>query len=220
MFSKAEEHRLSAIITATYTTILHQYVIDLAPTSTAQARIWLDERMRLHPDKPLTAIYNMPFLFHLHPHHTLSITRLHHALHLIIIKHLALRTSLIFDTNNNQLIQRINYPHHDKNKQLFTFIQSTFNTNEQLTHIMHTEKSDAQLFDLAQGLVFRCHLVHHRGLPNNDLLCNRDAIIFNFHHAAFDFPSMNIFLADLHQAYTTQQLSTDDHTTLRYLDCK
>ena len=188
--------------------------------SFAQARIWVDERMRFHPDKPLTAIYNMPFLFHLHPHHTLSITRLHHALHLIIIKHLALRTSLIFDTNNNQLIQRINHPHLDNDKHLFTFIQSTFDTNEQLKHIMHNEKSNTHLFDLAQGLVFRCHLVHHEELPNNDLLCNEDAIIFNFHHAAFDFPSMNIFLDDLHQAYTTGQLPTDDHTTLRYLDCE
>ena len=179
--------------------------------------------MRFHSDKPLNAIHNMPFLFHLHPHHTLSIKRLHHALHLIIAKHLALRTSLIFDTNNNQLIQRINHPHDrdvDNKKQLFTFIQSTFDTNEQLTHIMHNEKSNAQLIDLAQGLVFRCHLVHYQELPNNDLLCDKDAIIFNFHHAAFDYPSMNIFLDDLHQAYTTELLPTDDHTTLRYLDCE
>ena len=176
--------------------------------------------MRFHSDKPLTAIHNMPFLFHLHPHHTLSITRLHHALDLIIAKHLALRTSLIFDTNNNQLIQRINHPHHDNDKHLFTFMQSTFDTNEQLTHIMHEEKSNAQLFDLAQGLVFRCHLVYHKQITSSDLLCDEDAIIFNFHHAAFDYPSMNIFLDDLHQAYTTEQLNTDNHTTLRYLDCK
>ena len=200
--------------------VKNRNLICSAPASTAQARIWRDERMRFHPHKPLTAIYNMPFLFHLRPHHTLSITRLHHALHRITLKHLALRTSLIFDTNNNQLIQKINYPNDDNNKQLFTFVQSTFDTNEQLTHIMHNEKSNAQLFHLAQGLVFRCHLVHHKGLPNNDLLCDQDAIIFNFHHAAFDFPSMNIFLDDLHQAYTTGQLPTDDHTTLRYLDCE
>ena len=197
------------------------HIFCIGHATAAQSRIWLDERMRFHSDKPLTAIYNMPFLFHLHPHHTLSVTRLHHALHLIIIKQLALRTSLIFATNNNQLIQRINQPHHHhNNKQLFAFIQSTFDTNQQLTHIMHEEKSNAQLFDLAQGLVFRCHLVHHKELPNNDLLCEKDAIIFNFHHAAFDFPSMNIFLDDLHQAYTTGQLPTDDHTTLRYLDCE
>ncbi|CAF4355789.1 unnamed protein product, partial [Adineta steineri] len=38
------------------------------------------------------------------------------------------------------------------------------------------------------------------------------------HHALFDFPSMNIFLHDLNQAYTTGQLLYDDNTNLRYLD--
>ena len=209
-------------MTVCYVTVQYRCLITLGPASTAQVRVWFNERERFQPDKPVTAIYNMPFLFRLRPHHILFVTRLRYALHLIIIKHLTLRTSLTFDTNNNQLIQRINHPHHDddKNKQLFTFIQSTFDTNQQLIHIMHEEKSNAQLFDLAQGLVFRCHLVHHKELSSNDLLCDEDTIIFNFHHAAFDFPSMNIFLADLHQAYTTGQLPTDDHTTLRYLDCE
>ena len=189
----------------------------LAPASTAQARIWLDERIRFHPDKPLIAIYNMPFLFRLHPHQTLSITQLHHALQLIVIKHLALRTSLIFDKHNNQLIQRV---HSLNNEQIFTFTQTGFDTDEQLTHIMHEEKSNAHLFDLGQGLVFRCHLLRHKETFNNDRLNDQDAIIFNFHHAQFDFPSMDIFLHDLHRAYTTGQLTADDHTTLRYLDCK
>ena len=175
--------------------------------------------MRFHPDKLLIAIYNMPFLFRLHPHHTLSITRLHHALQLTVIKHLALRTSLIFDTHSSQLIQRVNQPNND-NKQLFTFIQSTFDTDQQLTHIMYDEKSNPHLFNLAQGLVFRCHLLHHKEVSPNDSLHDKDAIIFNFHHALFDYPSMDIFLNDLHQAYTTGHLLTDDHTTLRYLDCK
>ncbi|CAF4382473.1 unnamed protein product, partial [Adineta steineri] len=34
----------------------------------------------------------------------------------------------------------------------------------------------------------------------------------------FDFPSMNIFLHDLNQAYTTGQLLYDGNTNLRYLD--
>ena len=194
-------------------------LVYLALASTAQARIWLDQQIRFHPHKPLVAIYNMPFLFHLHPHHTLSVSQLHHALQHIIIKHLALRTSLIFHKHNNQLIQRVNHPN-DHNNQLFTFIESTFDTDEQLTHTMHDEKSNAHLFDLAQGLVFRCHLLYCKQTSTNGLLHDKDAIIFNFHHAAFDYPSMDIFLHDLHQAYTTGQLTTDDHTTLRYLDCK
>ena len=160
----------------------------------------------------------MPFFYRI-TKGTLSISQLHHALQLIIIKHLTLRTSLIFDEHNNQLMQRVN-TFDDDNKQLFTFIQSTFSIDEQLTHIMHNERSNPHLFNLAQGLVFRCHLVCHRETSTNNLLYDKDIIIFNFHHAAFDLPSMNLFLHDLHQAYTTGQLTPDDHTTLRYLDCK
>jgi hypothetical protein len=108
----------------------------------------------------------------------------------------------------------------ESNKQLFTFIESTYETDEQLSDIMHNEKRNSQLFDLAQGLVFRCHLVYYREISSNDLLCDKDTIICNFHHALFDYPSMNIFLADLDQAYTTGQLSTNDDTALHYIDCK
>jgi hypothetical protein len=107
----------------------------------------------------------------------------------------------------------------DNTKQPFTFIESTSDTDEQLIDIMHDEKRNSQLFNLAQGLVFRCHLVHHKQIPSNDLLTDKDAIIFNFHHALFDFPSMDVFLHDLDQAYTTGQLTTDDTTLPNYLDC-
>ena len=108
----------------------------------------------------------------------------------------------------------------DNNRQLFTFIESTYTTHEQLSHILHEEKYNPQLFNLAQGLVFRCHLVYYKQISSNHLLSDKDLLIFNFHHALFDFPSMNIFLHDLNQAYTTGQLLYDDNTNLRYLDCK
>jgi hypothetical protein len=149
----------------------------------------------------------------------MPIKQLRHDLQLIVTKHLSLRTSLIFNTECNRLVQRI-IDSNNSTQQLFTFIQSTFDTNEQLIDIMHDEKRNSQLFNLAQGLVFRCHLVHHKQISSNDLLTGKDAIIFNFHHALFDFPSMNVFLHDLDQAYTTGQLSRDDESVLRYLDCK
>src|SRR5271163_3399586 len=161
----------------------------------------------------------MPFLYQLSSQHTLSIKQLHHALQLIVTKHLSLRTSLIFDTENNRLMQRV-IDSHDSDKRLFAFTESTFDTDEQLIHIMHDEKGNSQLFNLAQGLVFRCHLAHYKEISSNDLLTDRDAIIFNFHHALFDFPSMNVFLHDLDKAYTTNKLSNDDDSVLRYLDCK
>ncbi len=192
--------------------------ISTAPASSAQARIWLDERIRFDPNKTTIAIYNMPFLYRLSSEHTLSIKKLRHALQLIVTKHLSLRTSLIFDTESNQLMQRIIHSN-DNTKQLFTFTQTTFDTHEQFIDIMHDEKRNSQLFNLAQGLVFRCHLVHHKQTSLNDLLTDKDAIIFNFHHALFDFPSMDVFLRDLDEVYTTGQLTIDDTTVPHYLDC-
>ena len=110
---------------------------------------------------------------------------------------------------------------HDGKNRLYTFIENTYETQEQLNDIMHEERRNPQLFDLAQGLVFRCHLVYYKQISSNDLLSEKDVIIFNFHHSIFDFPSMNIFLHDLNQAYITGQLPFNvDNTNLRYLDCK
>jgi hypothetical protein len=158
----------------------------------------------------------MPFIYRLYPNQTLSIKQLSHALLLIINKHQSLRTTLLFDTDKNVLMQRIT----ESNNKLFTFIERVYETDEQLTNIMHDERANSHHFDLAHGLVFRCHLVYYKQISSNDLLYDKDRIIFNFHHALFDFPSMNIFLDDLNQAYTTGQLPITDNITLRYLDCK
>jgi hypothetical protein len=161
----------------------------------------------------------MPFLYRLCSQHTLSIKQIHHALQLLVTKHLSLRTSVILDTQSNRLMQRIT-DLNDNNKQPFTFIESIFDTDEQLNYIMLNEKHNSQIFNLSQGLVFRCHLLHHKQIPSNDLLTDKDAIIFNFHHALFDFPSMNVFLHDLDHIYKTGQLLTNEDNALRYLDCK
>ena len=194
-------------------------MIYIAPASDAQARIWLDERIRFHSDTTHVAIYNMPFLYRLSSGDTLSIEQLRQALEQVVIKHQSLHTSLVFNTDKNVLTQRVT-DLNDNNNKLFVFIESTFETNEQLNDIMYNEKCNSQLFDLSQGLVFRCHLVYHKQISSNDLLTDKDALIFNFHHALFDFPSMNVFLHDLNQAYTTGQLTKDDDITLRYLDCE
>ena len=150
----------------------------VAPASFAQARIWLDEQTRFQSEQPQVAIYNMPFLYHLSSKNALSVTQLQYALQLIINKHQSLRTSLIFDTENNILMQRIiNFT--DNNHKLFSFIESTFKTDEQLNKIMYNEKCNSQLFDLTQGLVFRCHIVYYNDISSNNLVCDKDIIIFN-----------------------------------------
>ncbi|CAF4052029.1 unnamed protein product, partial [Adineta steineri] len=188
-----------------------------APASYAQARTWLDERIRFGPNKPQVAIYNMPFQYRLFSEHTLSIKRLIHALQLIVLKHQTLHTSLVVDSKENQVIQRI-IDLNTNHEQILSVIESIYETDEELTEIMHDEKRNPQLFNLAQGLVFRCHIVYYKQISSNHLLCDKDVLIFNFHHALFDFPSMNIFLHDLNQAYTTGHLLYDDNTNLRYID--
>jgi NRPS condensation-like uncharacterized protein len=145
--------------------------------------------------------------------------RLHQALQLIVAKHQSLRTSFVFSTEKNLLMQRIIDLSDDKSR-LFAFIQSTFETDEQFNDILHNEQRNSQHFHLTQGLVFRCHILYYKQIPTNNLISDKDAIIFNFHHAVFDNSSMNVFFRDLDQAYTTNQLTTDDNTILRYLDCE
>ncbi|CAF4162900.1 unnamed protein product, partial [Adineta steineri] len=106
----------------------------------------------------------------------------------------------------------------DINTDMFTITQSTYETDEQLNAIFENGKCNPQLFDLAQGLVFRCHIIYYKQISSNNILSDKDIIIFNFHHAFFDYPSMNIFLHDLTQTYKTGQLTTDNATTLRYID--
>ncbi|CAF4190364.1 unnamed protein product, partial [Adineta steineri] len=193
------------------------HIMNEAPASFSQSRLWHNESMHFTPNISQITIYNMPFLYRLHSHHTLSVQHLRHALELIVTKHQSLRTSLIFHTETDRLLQRI-IDIKDKNRQLLTFIESTYETHEQLNDIIHEEKYNPHLFDLSQGLVFRCHLVHYKQISSNHLLSHKDVVIFNFHHSVFDYPSMNIFLHDLNQAYTTGQLLYDDNTNLRYLD--
>ena len=160
----------------------------------------------------------MPFLYHILPGTTLSITQLHHALQLVVNKHQSLRTALYFDTKENILMQKI--IESKDNISLFTFIESSFQTKEELEKIMYDERGNIQHFHLSQGLVFRCHLLHYnKTMLKKDYLGENDAIIFNFHHALFDFASMDIFHHDLNEAYVTDQLAIDN-MTLRYLDCE
>jgi hypothetical protein len=161
----------------------------------------------------------MPFVCHLYPGYILSIKQLCQALHIIVEKHQSLRTSLIFDKENKLLMQRIIDLNDNKNR-LFQLIESTFENNEQLNEIIHNEKRNCKLFNIIEGFVFRCHIIYYKEVSSNNILCDKDVLIFNFHQSLFDNPSMKIFLQDLNQAYTTNQLTYDNNTILRYVDCK
>ena len=192
----------------------------VGPASYAQAFTCLNQRNRFDPYKSQLQINNMPFAYRLRQDHVLSTTQLHQALHKLIIKHQSLRTSLIFETKTNVFIQRIIDSTDNSNSDLFSLTESIYETDEQLNSIIYDERTNSQHFDLAHGRVFRCHIVYYKRISSDHLVSDKDLTIFNFHHALFDLSSMNIFLHDLNQIYTTNQLPTDDNTQLRYLDCK
>ncbi|CAF4196905.1 unnamed protein product, partial [Adineta steineri] len=187
------------------------------PASFAQYRIWPENQRDANSDQSYLMTHNMPFFYRLYAEDILSVKQLRHALQLIVTKHESLHTSLIYDFNKKILMQRV-LTQQDINNDMFTITQSTYETDEQLNAIIENEKYNPQLFNLAQGLVFRCHLVYYKQISSNDLLSANDVIIFNFHHFVFDYQSMNTFLDDLNQAYTTGQLLYDDNTLLRYID--
>ncbi|CAF3377030.1 unnamed protein product, partial [Rotaria sp. Silwood2] len=190
---------------------------DKAIASYAQARIWLDERIRFDPEKLQVAIYNLPFLCQIRPGGTISISQLRRALQIVIKKHESLRTSLIFDTKTNMLMQRI-IGLNDDSKEIFIFKESTIKTDEELHVLMHDERKNPNHFDLTQGLVVRCRVVHIKSDSQSDSISEGDAIIFNFHHTVFDFPSFDVFHQDLNEAYMTDQLIYDANSVLRYID--
>ena len=192
----------------------------VGPASYAQAFTCLNQRNRFDPYKSQLQINNMPFVYRLCSGDILSTTQLHQSLHKLIIKHQSLRTSLVVDTETNLFMQRILDSNNNSNHDRFTFIEGIYETDEQLNRIIYDEQTNSQHFDLSHGCVFRCHVVYYKQISSDHLVSDQDLIIFNFHHASFDLSSMNIFLHDLNQAYTTNQLPTDDNTQLRYLDCK
>ncbi|CAF4091189.1 unnamed protein product, partial [Adineta steineri] len=119
-------------------------VSSVGPAAYAQNRIWLEDQAHLHSNKSNPAIHNIPFIYRLSDNGALSVTRLYQALSKIILKHQSLRTSLIFNTETNTLMQRIIDFNDNNDQTLFTFIESIYETEEQVQQIMHDEKSNSQ----------------------------------------------------------------------------
>jgi non-ribosomal peptide synthetase component F len=80
---------------------------------------------------------------------------------------------------------------------------TTLISGEDLEAILFDEQTNGALFDLSKGRVFRCHAIRRKSTKAEDVLEPDDVLIFNFHHAAFDGSSIDIFLRDLRHAYST-----------------
>jgi hypothetical protein len=186
----------------------------LGPASSAQSRIWFDEQILFNSNKSEIGVNNIPFVYRLDRGCTLSVEQLYNSIELILKKHETLRTSVIFDREKNCLMQHVN----QFNVKLFSFISSIFQTDEELNDLIKDEQTNSKHFNLVEGFVFRCHFIYYKQINLNDVICDKDLIIFNFHEASFDLSSMNIFVKDLNEGYINSQLSVYD--LIRYLDCK
>jgi hypothetical protein len=82
----------------------------------------------------------------------------------------------------------------------------------------------SNLFDLSQGHVIHCDILHYFRPDNDlssetdDLLTENDCILFRMHHSAFDGTSTSIFLRDLALAYETDSSSPINDNRLQYID--
>ena len=141
---------------------------------------------------------------------SMSLSRLQRSLATVIDKHKVLRTCLAFDENELQLRQEI-LP-----SSLITMTFTTTDDEQHLHELFHNEETNAALFDLSDGRVFRCHIIRKSISSDNDLLTSGNILIFNFHHAAFDGSSIDIFFRDLQRAYTTD--NTLEPCALDYID--
>ncbi|CAF1212938.1 unnamed protein product, partial [Didymodactylos carnosus] len=149
-----------------------------------------------------------------------SIEKLRHSLLLVIEKHSPLRTALKYDQNEECLMQTIKPMTfgHD----LYKFQISKIRSREELENILFDEETNETYFDLANGIVFRCHIIRMMSEidDDDDLAASsarmNDYILFNFHHVAFDGYSTELFQDELHLAYSNDTL--DFERSLQYID--
>jgi hypothetical protein len=189
-------------------------IFAIGSASFAQKRIWFEEHINSDPQ---IAVNNMPFFYRLIKG-TISIERLRHILQRIVLKHCSLRTALAFDSTTDCLIQRIVQPT-DNNEELFLFVKSVLNSDNDIRDIILNEMHNPLNFNLSNGHVFRVHVVVQQS-DNKDILQTGDMVIFNFHQSAFDLPSLEVFHRDLYMAYECEVMSLLDNKVIRYLDCK
>ncbi|CAF4313793.1 unnamed protein product, partial [Didymodactylos carnosus] len=196
---------------------LKRFHVTEAVASSAQERIWTDEQVRFDSDNQL-AIYNIPIILKV-IEGPVSISRLRNALLTIIHKHSILRTKLIYSPEEKCLKQYIKSMPDEvltSNHDDYYSFEMSVGSNEQEFNTILIAEVNRHWFCLETGIVFRCHIVKHK-LNNNDILVKDDAIIFNFHHSAFDGNSVKLFLSDLQDIYN-DNFSNDNDDKLQYID--
>ncbi|CAF3805179.1 unnamed protein product [Rotaria sp. Silwood1] len=197
-----------------------------APASFAQERIFLDEQIRFS-SKTNNTIYAIPLLYRVSSANShISITRLHHALQILVTKHSILGTALHIDDNGtiSQHCFNVNIISDDIKPYGFSIINLHHDKDHDIQQTINEIINHCELFDLRKGRVIHCHIIR-QSRPNeylsskdDDKLTKDDLILFNIHHSAFDGTSISIFLRDFSLAYETDCSLPLDNDGLQYID--
>ena len=184
-----------------------------APTSFAQQRIWLHEKLYFNRQSSSWAIYNILLPMKI-KRGLLSIDRLRLATLAVLEKHLILRTAVRFNGETNQLEQEVQPLSHD----LYSF-EHTRNicSSEQLDALL-TAETLTNHFDVENGKIVRCHLVQTSNNADADHLYPGDLVIFVIHHIAFDNTSLQIFAMALVEAYRQSEILQNIPKAPQYID--
>ncbi|CAF1543966.1 unnamed protein product, partial [Adineta ricciae] len=191
----------------------------LGIASFAQQRIFLDEQIRLSSAASKN-IYAIPHLYRLSAENShISISRFHQALHAVIMKHSILRTALYLHTDGTIVQECLSgnmSPNEEQPVYGFT-VMDLQKDGREINEITKEIQHRSDLFDLSQGRVLQCHIFKHSQV-DGDVVTNKDFILLNIHHAAFDGMSTLTFLSDLSFAYKHSGSLHVDENTLQYID--
>ena len=177
--------------------------------SSAQQRIWLDERIYFDRSTS-SALYNilLPLII---KHGSMLIERIRLAITTILERHTILRTAVRFNEDSGQL-EQIVQPVVDETSYSFQVTHST-QSSEQIDNLLTTEFV-THFANVERGVVVRCHLIK-MSVDDGEHLLPGDIIVFVFHHIAFDLSSVRPFWDEFTQAYDLTEFRSP---ALQYID--
>lgn len=107
-------------------------------------------------------------------------------------RHSIFRTALHFDDINGCLNQTV-LPSSGDMEQYYTLVISSIRNDEELEKLVKDEMGNITHFNLGKAQVLRVHLIEFNG--------QKQILLFNIHHCAFDGYSCDLFIRDFVQIY-------------------
>lgn len=165
----------------------------------------------------------MVLVYCLSPCSLLQVSRLRRSLQLLTIRHELLGSLINEDGKKNCIMQYFNDSCECSidSKTLFPWIESVYDTDEELNTIIQNERNNLKLFDLTQNIILRCHLVYYQIVREDEVFLESDRLILNFNQTIFDIDAIAFFLQNLTKTYIMDELPMENNSLIQqYLNCK